>query len=73
MAVEEMPAHTHPFTLDSPATGTAASSGSWFVDAGTLGNKQNPSLGRKTESTGSNSAHNNMPPSIAAYGWRRIS
>lgn len=72
MTVDELAAHTHPFTLDSPATGSSASNGNWFVDAGTLGNKQNSSLGRKTDSTGGSQAHNNMPLSIATYGWKRI-
>lgn len=72
LTVDELAAHTHPFTLDSPATGSSVSSGSWFVDAGTLGNKQNSSLGRKTDSTGGSQAHNNMPLSIATYGWKRI-
>lgn len=71
--VDELAEHTHPITLDSPATGVSTSSGSWFVDAGTLGGNNNSSLGRKTESTGNNSSHNNMPPSIAAYGWKRLS
>lgn len=73
MAVDELAEHTHPITLDSPATGASPSSGSWFVDAGTLGNKQNLNLDRKTDATGGSQAHNNTPLAVAAYGWKRVS
>lgn len=69
--VEEMPAHTHPFVIDGVGNGSSGGS-DWFVDSGTIGEKQNPNLGRKTESTGGNQYHNNVSPCISAYMFKRV-
>jgi hypothetical protein len=66
-------AHKHHLTLTSPATGSSGSPQNWFVDAGTLGDKQDATLDRKTDSTGGSQAHNNTPLAVAAYGWKRVS
>ena len=63
LTVAEMPAHTHGIdyqgiygAASGPWNGGVAASGSGTVN---------------TKSTGSNSAHNNMPPYLVVYMWKR--
>ena len=69
LTTDEMPSHSHDYYLDTTKKGTSNDK-AWFVDAGTIGTKitDHP---RTTEPTGGNQPHNNIPPCIAAYGWRR--
>lgn len=68
---EEMPSHKHYF-WQNPSAG--AGSGSWEGLAYAIRSKLD-SNGEKgyTSSTGSTQPHNNMPPYIVAYCWRRDS
>lgn len=61
LKTEHIPAHSHNFYLDTTKKGVATDSGTWFVDAGTMGEKIT-GIPRTTEPTGGNQAHNNMPP-----------
>lgn len=67
-ATDEMASHSHDYWLDTTKNGTAKDS-SWLVDAGTIGATKG--LRRTTEPTGGSQPHENIPPSIASYGWRR--
>ena len=70
MTTDEMASHSHDYWLDTTKRGASVdSNGSWYVDAGTIGAKDG--LKRTTEAVGGNAAHNNMPPSVASYCWRR--
>ena len=69
LTTDEMASHSHDYYLDTTKQGTSKDS-SWLVDAGTLGTKAKY-VTRTTEPTGGNQPHNNLPPSIASYGWRR--
>lgn len=60
---EEMPAHSH--TLQGVATRVAGNN--WNGAVGTVSPTSTISLG----STGGGQAHNNMPPYLAVYAWKR--
>jgi len=61
LTVDEMPAHTHDYTAH---LGTG--------DAGPISlHDRIPSVTGPTASTGGGSAHNNMPPYITVYMWKR--
>ena len=70
LTVEEMPSHTHQFHLSSPRNGTSGG-GSFFVDAGTYG-VDSWGIYWTTNPTGGDAAHNNMPPYLAVYAWKRV-
>ena len=70
LTIDEMPSHSHS-TVDWART----NHGSWSLNTGgsnrTLDYRDDtPYSG--TNSTGGNCAHNNMPPYLCAYCWRRI-
>ncbi|SFO70400.1 hypothetical protein SAMN02910455_01694 [Acidaminococcus fermentans] len=69
LTTDELPSHSHDYYLDTTKKGTSNDK-AWLVDAGTVGDKitDHP---RTTEPTGGNQPHENLPPSIASYGWRR--
>lgn len=49
-------------------------SGQWTDNGGTLATSPQNGTGDPagtTDGTGGNVSHNNLPPSIASYGWRR--
>lgn len=67
LTVQELPSHGHGYTYtgQSDTTGTGAIR---LVDpAGT----ENAYTGAKDGKTGGGQAHNNMPPYLAVYTWRR--
>ena len=70
MTTDEMPSHSHTYTLDTTKKGASQDKGSWFVDAGTIGETAT-GKSRSVDATGKNVAHENLPPMVAAYGWRR--
>jgi len=70
LTTDELASHSHTYTLDSPRTGSYQDKGSWFVDAGSIGSKDNVKS-RSTDATGKSVPHNNIPPSTAAYCWKR--
>ena len=61
----EMPAHTHPYVDDSP---------SGFLDylLHRSGNDEGSRYDKTTGATGGDQPHNNMPPYVVVYIWRRI-
>lgn len=69
LTTDEMASHSHDYYLDTTKKGTSNDK-AWLVDAGTLGTKAT-NVTRTTEPTGGNQPHENLPPSIASYGWRR--
>lgn len=71
LTTEEMASHSHVYYLDTTKKGAQKDgTGSWYVDAGTLGDKAT-NISRTTEAVGGNQPHENIPPCISAYGWRR--
>ena len=60
LTVDEMPSHSH-------AYGGYAGQG----DFGETGSQIRTDGTRKTTSTGGGAAHNNMPPYLAVYAWKR--
>ena len=70
MITDEMPSHSHTYTLDTTKKGASQDKGSWFVDAGTIGETAT-GKSRTTDAAGQSVPHNTLPPSIASYGWRR--
>lgn len=64
LTVAEMPKHTHEFGLQA----YGAEVGSVTV----TGNASQATLNKVTNEAGGNSAHNNMPPYIAVYMWKRV-
>lgn len=71
LTTDETPSHSHVYYLDTTKRGAQVTdSGSWYVDAGTLGDKAT-NIPRTTEAVGGNQPHENIQPCIASYGWRR--
>ena len=66
LTTAEMPSHRH--TLGYRVGGGSGTT--WYIDGGTV-----DTWGPDTAvgSTGGNQAHNNMPPYLAVYIWKRIS
>ena len=67
LTVDEMPSHNHQTYIDNVGAGDIASltnatrssvSPGWFIE---------------TTSSGGGQAHNNMPPYLVVYCWKRIS
>lgn len=65
LSIDEIPAHTHSVTLES--SGTVTSLGFGVTSAAATEKKD-----VQTGSTGGGKAHNNMPPFITCYFWKRI-
>lgn len=68
LTTDEMPSHSH--TLWN---GSYNWTGSQTANSPTLGAKQGTSLVVKTDAAGGGQSHNNMPPYIAVYMWKRLS
>ena len=73
LTVNELPAHTH------TATAYGISSGDYTANAARLVYKDNTTTAWISEglswvnSTGGSQSHNNLPPYLAVYMWRRVS
>lgn len=65
LTTDEMPAHEHTVTLES--SGTVTSLGLGTSSAAAVGRKE-----VRSTSAGGGRAHNNMPPFITCYFWKRI-
>ena len=66
LSLEEIPSHSHEYshiTIGSSGGGSTT---------GLLGNKLNSET-TQTGSIGSSSPHNNMPPFLVVYIWKRVS
>lgn len=64
LTVAEMPNHAHEYGLQAYGTepGTAT----------VTGNASAATLNKATNAVGGNNAHNNMPPYVAVYMWKRV-
>lgn len=62
LTVSEMPSHNHAYTIPGNETGT-----SWYGASGTA--KGAP---QSSGDSGGGAAHNNMPPYLAVYMWKRV-
>ena len=69
LTANEMPSHNH--NTSNTGKSTTISTGSGYSVA--VGDSYGSSVAYKTGSTGGNAAHNNMPPYLAVYMWKRIS
>lgn len=69
LTVDEMPKHKHDLSYRTGVIQTG-SSGTYYFDVGTSGNwyTNSPSF----KESGGNKAHNNMPPYMSVYMWKRI-
>ena len=64
LTIAEMPAHSHSITGGySKSSGSRRTSGAGY---------QNNSITLSTSSVGSGTAHDNMPPYLVVYLWKRV-
>lgn len=70
LTTDELPSHTHNFTH---AVVSTDSSGNHIVSNSTILRNYSATTLNATESTGNEQPHNNMPPYLAVYMWKRIS
>ena len=67
LTVDEMPAHAHYLEIKGYLNPNAGA-GNWQASLSVTGD-----INLATNSTGSNQPHNNMPPYLAVYMWKRVS
>lgn len=67
ITIDEMPSHYHGQVVTAGSGGSATRN-----DYVTDGKGQKYSQGVNTNATGGGKAHNNMPPYITAYIWKRV-
>jgi microcystin-dependent protein len=68
LTVNEMPSHNHVYNGWAMSAGNVASAA--FVLAKPYDGKNN--FGDGVQNTGGSAPHNNMPPYLAVYMWKRI-
>lgn len=66
LTIDEMPSHTHKYKLAYGATDPARGLAYGNTQSGTFS-------GDFIQNTGGSQAHNNMPPYLVVYMWKRIS
>lgn len=77
LTINEMPSHSHTFirqqwySADTVAQSGTGSIYSWKSGAGTGGNTSSSYRGNPTDAAGGGAAHNNMPPYLTVYMWKR--
>lgn len=69
LTANEMPSHNHNTSASGRSTTISTGSGYSVAVADAYGSQ----VAYKTGSTGGGQAHNNMPPYLAVYMWKRIS
>lgn len=67
LTVDEMPSHTHPERLEWSNTKA------WGLTGTGEGANAVADQGTTTSATGGGKAHNNMPPYLVVYMWKRVS
>ena len=70
LTIDEMPSHNHAIGYRTNTSITTGSTGQWTTDPGT---STAWSDGACIQNRGGSKSHNNMPPYIVVYMWRRIS
>lgn len=76
LTVEEMPSHKHAYPFTNSLLGVGASSANKETNSltGNGGSWSNiRASGNTMQNTGGSEAHNNMPPYLVVYMWKRVS
>lgn len=71
LTISEMPRHDHPITTGYDAA-TAASGGTSYLVAGYSGTAKPTNMPFRIDNRGGGQPHNNMPPYIVVYMWKRL-
>ena len=70
LTIDEMPSHNHAIGYRTNTSITTGSTGQWTTDPGT---STAWSSGSCIQNTGGSKAHNNMPPYVVVFMWKRVS
>ena len=65
LTTNEIPAHSHGIKINAP-TAVSSGSGNWVFQGSS-------DVHKWTENAGGGQAHNNMPPYLTVYVWKRVS
>lgn len=73
LTVAEMPSHYHAYaTYQNGYPSSHQEDGNYITPVGKIPYSPDVYSGTESSSTGSNISHNNMPPYLAVYMWKRI-
>lgn len=65
LTTQEMPSHSHGIKMNAPTHFGSGTAGWAYIN--------DTSVHKTTETAGGGQAHNNMPPYLAVYVWKRVS
>ena len=73
LTVDEMPSHRHDTDQNAGWPSNTIGNDGWSINYNNYTTAPYATWNRGTDNTGGSQAHNNMPPYLTVYMWKRIS